>query len=139
MSWCNSRTPAQVVAPGDEVQFEVIDAVCGQLSPESTVEDVENLDFDLVNPISGPIYVDGAEPGDSLKVTILGFEPSGWGWTAIIPGFGLLADDFANPSLNIWKYELGFETPCVFNSHARVPLKPFCGTIGVAHAEAGEF
>ena len=55
--------------------------------------------------MTGPIYVDGAEPGDALKVTLQSFEPSGLGWTANIPGFGLLADQFTEPALHIWKYD----------------------------------
>ena len=62
--------------------------------PKSTVADIATLDFGKVNPVAGPIYVEGAEPGDAIKVTLLHFDPSGWGWTANIPGFGLLADQF---------------------------------------------
>ena len=61
---------------------------------DSTVADVAKLDFGKVNPVTGPIFVEGAEPGDALKVTIETFKPSGFGWTANIPGFGLLADQF---------------------------------------------
>ena len=73
--------------------------------PDSTVADVPTLDFAKVNPVTGPIYVDGAEPGDALKVTIETFKPSGFGWTANIPGFGLLADQFTEPALHIWNYD----------------------------------
>ena len=80
------------VAPGDSVEFATIDASGGQLTVNSSVADVAALDFEKVNPVTGPVLIDGAEPGDVLKVTIESFAPSGWGWTAIIPGFGLLAD-----------------------------------------------
>ena len=66
-------------------------------SANSTVADVGTLDFAKVNPVTGPIFIDGAEPGDAVKITIDEFEPSGFGWTAIIPGFGLLADQFTDP------------------------------------------
>ena len=56
----------------------------------STVDDVGRMDFGKINPVTGPVYIDGAEPGDVLKVTLLSFAPSGWGWTANIPGFGLV-------------------------------------------------
>ena len=55
--------------------------------------------------MTGPVYVDGAEPGDILKVTVLSFAPSGWGWTANIPGFGLLAEEFKEPALHLWRYD----------------------------------
>jgi acetamidase/formamidase len=137
LSWDNSRAPAITIAPGDTVEFKELDATSGQLSAKSTVEDIRTLDFSLINPIFGPVYVDGAMPGDALKVTLLGFEPSGWAWTAIVPGFGLLAAEFTQPALNIWSYEKSFAQPAVYGPGARVPLKPFCGTIGVAPAAAG--
>lgn len=137
MSWDNSRAPALTIAPGETVEFQDIDATCGQLTAQSTVEDLRNLDFSRVNPIAGPIYVDGAEPGDALKVTLLSFDPSGWAWTGVVPNFGLLSDEFPDPALNIWSYDKSFSRPALYSSIARVPLKPFCGTIGVAPAEAG--
>ena len=78
-----------------------------------------------------------AEPGDALKVTIRDFAPSGFGWSAIIPGFGLLADQFTEPHLHLWDYDIAAKAPAAFNAKARVPLKPFAGTIGVALAEPG--
>ena len=105
MTWDNATPPALTVAPGEVVVFEEIDAVCGQITPDSGVEVITNLDFARVNPVAGPVYVDSAEPGDSLKVTLLDFSPSGWAWTAIVPGFGLLADDFPEAALNIWHYD----------------------------------
>ena len=98
---------------------------------------VSTLDFGKVNPVSGPIYVEGAESGDALKVTIESFAPSGWGWTANIPGFGLLADQFTDPALALWTYDPASLTPALFGPQARVPLKPFAGTIGNAPADAG--
>ncbi|HAU11201.1 MAG TPA: acetamidase, partial [Gammaproteobacteria bacterium] len=70
------------VAPGDSMEIDTVDSSGGQLTVNSTVEDVAVLDFGKVNPVTGPIRVDGAEPGDILKVTIDHFVPSGWGWTA---------------------------------------------------------
>jgi acetamidase/formamidase len=135
--WDNSFPPKLTVAPGTSITFETVDASGGQLSPQSTVADVPGLDFAFVNPVTGPVYVDGAEPGDTLKITLEGFQPSGWGWTANIPGFGLLADQFPEPALHIWKYEPDLKTPALFGPGGRVPLRPFAGTIGVALAEPG--
>ena len=135
--WDNSNAPAQRVAPGSTIEFECLDASGGQLTPESTVADVGVLDFAKVNPVTGPVYVDGAEPGDALKITVEAFKPSGFGWTACIPGFGLLADDFKEPALNIWKYDASSLEPALFGKNGRVPLKPFAGTIGNALAEPG--
>ena len=135
--WDNSIAPAMTVAPGESVFFETVDSSGGQFSDTSTVADVVSLDFGNINPVTGPIAIDGAEPGDAVKVTFLDFEPCGWGWTALIPGFGLLTDQFPEPALNIWKYEADKPGTSAFGSHAKVPLKPFAGTIGLAPAEPG--
>lgn len=135
--WDRSIPPVETVRPGDVVEFETVDASGGQISQDSTVADVANLDFSKVNPVTGPVFIEGAEPGDVLKVSFLSFVPSGWGWTAIIPGFGLLADRFEEPALHIWKYDPETLKPAVYRSGIRVPLKPFAGTIGLAPAEEG--
>jgi acetamidase/formamidase len=135
--WNNAFKPALTIAPGESVDFETRDASGGQINVNSTAADVPKIDLTLVNPVTGPVYIDGAEPGDALKITLLGFQPSGWGWTANIPGFGLLADQFKDPALHIWKYDASLSQPAMYGGLAAVPLKPFCGTIGVAPAEAG--
>ena len=135
--WDNSFAPAERVAPGSTIEFQCLDSSGGQLKADSTVADIAKLDFAQINPVTGPIFVEGAEPGDALKVTIEMFKPSGFGWTANIPGFGLLADDFKEPALNIWKYDAASLEPALFGKNARVPLKPFAGTIGNAPAEMG--
>jgi acetamidase/formamidase len=136
--WDCSIPPVEIVAPGDIVEFDTVDASGGQISPDSTVVDVANLDFSKVNPVTGPVSIDGAEPGDALKVSFLSVVPSGWGWTAIIPDFGLLADQFEEPALHIWKYDPETLDPAVYRPGIRVPLKPFAGTIGLAPAEEGQ-
>ena len=136
--WNNANTPAVKIAPGETVAFNPPDSSGGQITATSTLVDLGKLDFSKVNPVAGPVYIDGAEPGDAVKVTLLEFGPSGWGWTANIPGFGLLADQFKDPALHIWKYDAVGLTPALYGPGGRVPLKPFCGTIGLAPAEAGE-
>ncbi|AZR81396.1 acetamidase/formamidase family protein [Thiomicrospira sp. S5] len=133
---CDNR-PELTVVSGDCLDIEVHDASGGQLSLDSGVDDVINFDFDRINPVTGPVWVEGAEPGDALKVTLLDYEPSGWGWTANIPGFGLLADEFEDAALHLWQYDPDSLSPALFNEFAKVPLKPFAGTIGVAPPEKG--
>ncbi len=135
--WDNAIKPVQTIAPGETVFLECTDSSAGQFTPASTSDDVTRLDFGKVNPVTGPIHVDGAEAGDVLKITLMDFAPSGWGWTALIPGFGLLTDQFPNPELHIWKYDPASLAPALLGKNARVPLKPFAGTIGVAPAEKG--
>jgi len=137
IGWDNSLEPMLRIEPGETVEFQTVDASGAQLSPSSMVADVAALDFAKVNPVNGPIYVEGAEPGDSLKVTLLSFDMAGWGWTANIPGFGLLADQFLEPALHLWKFDPMSLGPAMYGPGGRVPLKPFCGTIGVAPGETG--
>jgi acetamidase/formamidase len=137
LGWDNANVPVVTIAPGESIAFEVFDASGGQLTSTSTVADVGTMDFGKINPVTGPVYIDGAEPGDVLKVTVLSFAPSGFGWTANIPGFGLLADDFEEPALHLWTYDSQSLAPALFGSWGKVPLKPFTGTIGVAPAEPG--
>src|SRR3954447_19433391 len=100
-AWDNSVEPALEIESGEAVLLHVRDASDEQINERSEVEDVGKLDFSHVNPVSGPIYVKGAQPGDTLAVELLEFRPQGWGWTAIIPGFGLLADESPEPWLRI--------------------------------------
>ncbi|HEX3913963.1 MAG TPA: acetamidase/formamidase family protein [Steroidobacteraceae bacterium] len=135
--WDNSLDPAAHIAPGESLEFDVADASGGQLTPSSALADVGRMDFGKINPVNGPVYIDGAEPGDILKVTLLSFAPSGWGWTANIPGFGLLAEDFKEAALHVWRYDAKTLAPGLFGGWGKVPLKPFTGTIGLAPAEPG--
>ena len=85
----------------------------------STAADLEKLDLARVNPVTGPVYIDGAKPGDALKVTVLSFRPSGWGWTGNIPGFGLLTDQFPDARLHHWNYDPGLDARDVRARRAR--------------------
>ncbi len=135
--WDNALAPALRIAPGDTVSFDTVDSSGGQLGPDATLATLQGLDFGRINPVTGPVFIDGAEPGDALRVRIEHFAPSGWGWTANIPGFGLLAEQFPDAALHLWKYDAASLAPAAFGMLARVPLKPFAGTIGVAPAVAG--
>jgi len=134
LSWDRSIPPIATVASGAIVEIDALDASCGQITADSTVEDLAGLDFSRVDQVNGPIYVEGAEPGGTLEVELLAFEPADWGWTAAIPGFGLLADDFEDAGLRITRLD-GREAE--FLPGVRIPLAPFCGELGVAPAGDG--
>jgi acetamidase/formamidase len=125
------------ISPGETVSFECRDASAGQFTRETVATQVPTIDLGRVNPVTGPIHIDGAMPGDALKVTILSFKPTGWGWTANIPGFGLLASQFPDPAIHHWTYDPTGKTPAMFGPGGRAPLKSMAGTIGVAPAEPG--
>jgi acetamidase/formamidase len=135
--WNRDFPPAKVAKPGETIHFECLDSSGGQIGADATISTIASLDFGKVNPVTGPVYVEGAEPGDALKVSLRKFIPSGTGWTANIPGFGLLADQFTEPALHLWTYDPATMAPAAYGPKGRVPLKPFAGTIGVAPGEAG--
>ena len=134
--WDNSH-PARIrVKDGDTVRFETLEASANQVTPTSAHEVVANLDFGLIHPLTGPVYVEGAEPGDALEVEVISIRHKGWGWNAVIPGFGLLGEDFPNPYIH--NYKLG-RTHCEFRKDILIPYEPFCGVMGVAPREPGRF
>jgi acetamidase/formamidase len=133
-AWDNSFEPALEIASGETVLLHVRDASDEQISPTSTAAAVAALDFGKVNPVSGPIFVKGAEPGDTLAVELLELRPPSWGWTAIIPGFGLLADEFPDPWLRISEID---DRLVRFSERIALPFRPFPGTLGVAPSEPG--
>jgi acetamidase/formamidase len=135
--WDQAIPPAVEIEPGEVVSLHARDASDEQIRRESTAADVAGIDFSHVNPVSGPVSVNGAHPGDVLAVELLEFTASNWGWTAIIPGFGLLADDFPQPWLRISEIDPTRGT-VRFSDRIELPLRPFPGTIGVAPAEPGE-
>jgi acetamidase/formamidase len=134
LSWDHSIAPIARIQSGDTVEFDLLDAGCGQIVPDSTVETIRTLDFSRVDQVNGPIYVEGAEPGDTLEIELVDLRPADWGWTAIIPGFGLLADEFPEPALKIWRLADG---EAEFAPGIRIPLEPFCGEIGLAPGVSG--
>ncbi len=136
-AWDNSLAPALEVESGAVVELEVADASGGQLSGNSTSADVAALDLTRVNPVTGPVFVKGARPGDVLAVEILELRAHDWGWTAIIPGFGLLADEFPDPWLRVSRVE-GELDRVRFGDGIALPFSPFPGTIGVAPDEPGQ-
>jgi acetamidase/formamidase len=135
--WDNALEPALEVEDGAVVELHVRDASDEQIRADSGPEDVMRLDFDHVNPASGPVFVEGASPGDVLAVELLEFRPPEWGWTALIPGFGLLADEFPEPWLRISRVD-GTAGRVMWSDEISLPYRPFPGTIGVAPAEPGQ-
>ena len=129
--WDPAIPPVATIGSGDIVELDCLDASFGQLNAHSTNEHLAKLDFDRVDQVSGPVAVDGAEPGDTLQIDLLDFQPANWGWTASIPGFGLLADDFPDPAYKVTMLE-GAAERVEFWPGIRIPIAPFCGVIGVA-------
>ena len=135
-NWDNSREPVLVVEPGDVVHFELPMTGDGQVTESSTVDEV-TWNFDTIYNLGGPIFVQGAQQGDTLEVEILELEPGPWGWTTVIPELGLLPDDFPDPYLKI--FDLRNRATATVAPGVEVPIDPFLGTMGVHTEEPGEF
>ena len=131
LAWDPAIEPVASVASGSVVEFDCLDASNGQITADATTATLDSLVFDQVDQVTGPVEVAGAEAGDTLQVDLLEFTPATWGWTASIPGFGLLADEFPDRHLKITPLTPGAER-AEFWPGIRVPLAPFCGEIGVA-------
>src|SRR5919202_2084217 len=101
------------------------------MGPQATLEVVGAPNLNLVHPLTGPVYVEGAQPGDLLEVEILEVAPDGYGYTVQVPGFGFLRDVFPEPYMVRWAIADGWATSADLPG-VRVPGAPFMGTIGLA-------
>ncbi|KAF5368101.1 hypothetical protein D9758_004383 [Tetrapyrgos nigripes] len=142
LSWSEilSIEPVLRVKSGETVTFDCLDASNGQVTADSRVEAISSMVFSQLDQVNGPIYVEDAKAGDTLKIEVLSIETADWGWTALIPGFGLLHDEYTEPALKIWKLnkEEGYAW---FDEEKgiKIPLKPFAGEMGVAPGKNGAF
>lgn len=133
--WHEDIGPLVEVDPGDTVVYETRDAFDGQLGPGSTNDDVSRLNLNVVHPLTGPVYVNGVEPGDLLEVTLVRIEADPWeqwGYTAEVPGFGFLRDEFPDPFIVHWRlngneYAESDQLPGV-----RLRCNPHPGILGLA-------
>jgi acetamidase/formamidase len=128
-TWDAGNAPVLTVDSGDTVVVHTRDVSDNQIGPESTVDVIAGLDWDRVYPLAGPIAVHGAQPGDTLAIEVLDLHTQGWGWTAILPGLGLLSDDFPDPYLRIFDLTAGDVT--YLREDIAIPIEPFMGTMGV--------
>jgi acetamidase/formamidase len=136
-AWDNAVPPVLTVGESEVVTIHTREASNGQLGTGSTVDAVTRLDFSNVNPVHGPIAVQGARPGDVLQVDLHTIDVQSWGWTANIPGFGLLTEEYHEPFLHIWDLDLERQR-AEFRPGITVPLDPFIGVIGLAPAMPGQ-
>jgi acetamidase/formamidase len=134
--WNADLAPRLTIASGDTVHFECLDSSGAQVQPEMTVEGFLQIDRGLIHALTGPVAIAGAMPGDVLQVDVLEVRHKGWGWSSIIPGLGFLKERFAEAFLFHWELEGDVSLSL---APAKVPLRPFCGVMGVAPVEHGEF
>jgi acetamidase/formamidase len=134
--WNRTLNPVLEIRPGKEIFFDLPDASNGEVTPESTAEQIGQMDFRKMDPLIGPVWVEEAEPGDALEIEIVDIKPKKFGWTALLPHFGLLADQFTDPRLKIWDID-GRDEIDVCGS--KFKLSPMLGCVGVAPGQDGQF
>ena len=129
--WHPGLKPIARVVPGDEITLETRDGLDGQLDRSSIAADLAAVRFGRSHPLTGPVFVEGAEPGDLLEIEILGYEVPDYGTTAFLPGLGFLPDVFPEPYLVVWELADGFaRTPAL--PGVAIPADPFAGVLGIA-------
>ena len=133
-AWDTGNEPVLGIDSGDTVVVWTRDVSDNQIGPDSDVSVIAGLDWDRVYPLAGPIAIHGAQPGDMLAIEILDIHTQGWGWTAILPGLGLLPDDFPDAYLRV--FDLSHGDVAYLRDDIVIPLEPFFGTMGVCPAGA---
>lgn len=126
--------PIIEVDQGEEVVIQTRSAADNQLTHDSTAHDLVNTSPNRAHPLTGPVYVKGAEPGDLLEIEFLDIAPATWAFTGVRPGRGYLKEGF-EPFLAIWDIENGFATSKQVPG-VRIPGGPFMGVAAVAPSHA---
>lgn len=134
--WNRGLAPRLAITPGDTIHLECLDSSGAQVQPGMSVADFLKIDRGRIHSLTGPIFIDNAEPGDVLQVDVLEVKHKGWGWSSVISGLGFLKERFTEPYLFHWQLDGAISRSL---APALVPLRPFCGVMGVAPAEEGEF
>jgi formamidase len=133
--WHEAIEPVLELETGDTVVYETRDAFDGQLSPASSAADVADAALGPVHPVTGPVFVKGAQPGDLLEAEILAIDPDPWeqwGYTVEVPGFGFLRDAFPDPFIAHWLLDGTTAAESEQIPGLRIPFAPFPGVFGIA-------
>jgi acetamidase/formamidase len=133
-TWDAANEPVITIESGDTVVVTTRDVSDNQIGPDSDASAIAALDWARVYPLAGPIAVAGAQPGDTLAIDILDLHTQGWGWTAVLPGLGLLPEQFPDAYLRV--FDLTHGDVAYMREDIAIPLEPFFGTMGVCPAGA---
>jgi formamidase len=129
--WHPDIPPVVEVEPLEEVVLETRDSSDGQIRPGVVAADLLRMDSKVVHPLTGPVYIKGAHPGDLLEIEYLKIQPERHGWTRFVPGVGFLSDLFAEPYLVHWDLERDRATSPALPGVC-IPSSAFMGTAGLA-------
>ena len=135
-AWDNSLDSRVSIQGGDSILIEMQDSSDGQVHPSLSLSDFRKIDFGLIHALTGPVTIDGAKSGDTLKIEILNYAHKGWAWQSINPEKCFLPDDYDDFYLHHWKLE---EETTSSMPGITLSLHPFCGIIGVQREEKGIF
>lgn len=122
--------PALSVAQGEEFVLETHDCFSGQLKSEKDLLDA--LDWDRVNPATGPVYIDNVSPGDVLRVDIIKLTVTSHATMVAVPGEGVLGDQITDMETSLLRYA---GDRVIFKDKIAIPMSPMVGVIGVVPAE----
>ena len=122
--------PVLRVRPGETVRFETSRAPVERLFAAGE-RWLDVLDTRAINAVSGPVFIEGVEPGDAVAVEILDVETLDWGWNAVIPHFGLLGASAPPPILRRLSIRNG---RIAVSDHLSLPVRPMIGCLGLAPA-----
>ena len=129
--WHPDIPPILEVSEGEEVVLETRDGCDGQFGPGVAAEAMASMDGGAIHPITGPVLVKGARPGDLLEIEFVDVLPQPHAFTGIFPGLGFLRDLYTVPYLVHWQIADGWATSPQLPG-VRIPGAPFMGVIGVA-------
>jgi formamidase len=133
--WHPDIPPILEVDVGEEVVLETRDASDQQIQPGMSVADLVGLDAKVAHPLTGPVYVKGAKPGDLLEIEYVDIVPQSTGWTRNRPGAGFLRDVFTEPYLVHWNMADDWATSPQLPGVC-IPNGSFMGTAGIAPSRA---
>ena len=134
--WDRSLPARLHINSGDVVHFECVDSSGAQVRPGMPAAEYLAIDRTRIHALTGPVYVEGAAPGDVLEIAVVALRHHGWGWSSVVEGLGFLKERFRDPYLFHWQLDGDFTRSL---APAVLPLRPFLGVMGVTRAEDGAF
>jgi acetamidase/formamidase len=134
-NWDRSRPPILTIESGQTVRFSTYGVGDGWLSPDASPEILVGRQF-MGHPLTGPVAVRDARPGDTLQIDVLEIGTAKWGYTYFNVNRGLLGNEVDHPYLKAW--DLSDGKLARYNNNIAVPIEPFLGVMGLVPAEPGE-
>src|SRR5262249_19157319 len=133
--WHPDIPPVIEVEEGEELALETRDALDAYLTPSSTIADFSSIQTGAIHPLTGPVLIKGARPGDLLELEFVDIVPQRWALPALFPGVGFPRAGMPTPYLVHWDIANGWATSRQL-PHVRIPDASFMGVSGVAPSGA---